>query len=88
MSRERKLKERYNMSLEQYEDLLRAQDGKCKICKILAIYQRVKLVVDHCHTTGKVRGLLCNACNRMLGYGRDNPDILRRGIEYLYENNQ
>lgn len=44
---------------------------------------RKSLALDHNHTTGQIRGLLCYRCNSMLGYGKDDPDILEKGAEYL-----
>jgi hypothetical protein len=54
------------------------QDGKCLICQ-----EAVTLVVDHCHTTGQIRGLLCNPCNTSLGHFKDDVKRLQRAIEYL-----
>ncbi len=60
--------------------MLEAQQGKCAICG----RDDVPLVVDHNHATGKVRGMLCNQCNTMIGYCRESIDILVRGAAYLY----
>ena len=79
-NRKVKLK-RYGITPEIYDDMMEAQGGKCWICE--AIPGKRPLCVDHCHNSDKVRGLLCNSCNTMLGYAYDNPEILRRGIEYL-----
>jgi hypothetical protein len=70
---------KYNITLTDYNTMLYIQDSKCLICKT---YKEV-LSVDHCHTTGKVRGLLCNHCNSMLGQAKDNIETLLAGIEYL-----
>jgi hypothetical protein len=84
------LKRYYGMSLAEYSEMYRLQDGKCAICKQPETNQdrhgnvRV-LAVDHCHATGSVRKLLCYACNSMLGQAKDNPDILIAGAEYLRE---
>src|ERR1700722_3335227 len=78
--RNEKLKHRYGITLKQYEAMLEAQEGLCAICKIKA--SRV-LHVDHCHKTNVVRGLLCNGCNRVLGFCSDNPKILRESFSYL-----
>ena len=56
-----------------------AQDGRCAICGAVS----GRLFVDHCHTTGNVRGLLCVACNNALGQFRDSVSALRRAIDYL-----
>lgn len=57
------------------------QGGKCAICPNGLAY-----AVDHCHTTGKVRGYLCSHCNLMLGHAQDNPEVLRRAAQYLEDN--
>jgi len=72
------LKSLYNLSLEDYENLLLKQDNKCQICE-----KEKKLVVDHCHNSGKVRGLLCYGCNTSLGQFKDDTSLLRRAITYL-----
>jgi len=82
-----KLKERYGISSEDRASLLAEQDNKCKICLIPeARSKRGILCVDHCHTTGEVRGLLCDLCNKALGHFRDNPALLKTGIAYITHN--
>lgn len=76
--RKRELKHDYGMTQEQYRALSEMQGGKCAICR-----RKRKLVVDHCHKTGAVRGLLCSACNLGLGNLSDNAAILRRAAAYL-----
>jgi len=76
--REWKLKSNYLMSQEEYAIMLEAQGKKCYLCK-----SSKKLVVDHDHNTGKVRGLLCDLCNRGLGYFKDNPDVLIAAAKYV-----
>jgi hypothetical protein len=70
---------RYGVSVEQYNEMLVKQDGKCAICR----REFKTLAVDHCHTTGRVRGLLCNNCNLILGLCYDDVNVLKAGIEYL-----
>ena len=74
------LKRFYNISLEEYIDMYIKQKGVCKICKTegfrLDPNSKIKLVVDHCHNTGKVRGLLCHNCNRGLGLFKDSLEFL------------
>ncbi len=79
------LKMRYGISDEQYAEMERKQNGCCAICGGLPIIGRSRryLDVDHCHETGEVRGLLCHPCNTGLGGFRDNPDRMRKAIEYL-----
>lgn len=79
------IKRRYKCSLEEYNQRLVKQNGKCKICGELhdPANKRKRLFVDHCHNSEKIRGLLCHRCNCMLGYARDNPDVLIEGAAYL-----
>ena len=81
------LKNNYGITTEDYERMLSEQDNKCKICLgsgfSMKKEHKVLLVVDHCHTTGRVRGLLCHNCNRALGLLKDKEDNLLRAIEYL-----
>lgn len=81
----RYLKKKYNLTVDQWEDMLSKQKGKCAICNVHFLDIKEKLNVDHCHTTGKVRALLCSSCNKMLGNAKDNQDILLKSIEYLKE---
>jgi hypothetical protein len=69
---------RYKITLETRMDMETKQQGKCLICK-----KQGKLVVDHCHSTQKVRGLLCNNCNVGLGAFKDNCEFLNEAITYL-----
>jgi hypothetical protein len=69
----------YGISLDDYKKMMIKQEGFCLICN-----EAKPLVVDHDHKTGKVRGLLCNNCNRALGYLKDNPNRLESAIVYLY----
>lgn len=64
--------------------MLEGQNHVCAICSRPETRGKTKyLSVDHCHTTGKVRGLLCAKCNTVLGYMNDNPDYLTKAMEYL-----
>lgn len=80
----------YGLTEEQYQALLRAQKERCAICGTDKQFRRQednrRLAVDHCHTTGKIRGLLCASCNRGLGYFADNPVFLRAAAKYLDKN--
>lgn len=76
--RDYQLKRDYGISIEQYEDLLREQGGVCA----LKHHDNIKrLVVDHCHETGKVRGILCYDCNRLMSL-LDNEDRYKAALEY------
>lgn len=78
-----KLKYNHGITLEWYNSTLAAQGGGCAICGIPVCPQWGRLSVDHCHTTGRVRGLLCNACNVSIGRFRDQPERLRKAADYL-----
>lgn len=78
------LKRTYGITLEEYEKLHRAQSGRCAICNEMDRGQRLyRLVVDHDHDSGQVRGLLCSTCNSALGLLKDNPAVIRRAADYL-----
>ena len=80
------LQRKYGISLIEKVAMARAQANKCQICGHPSETPNGgSLVVDHCHTSGAVRGLLCTNCNWMLGLARDNPDVLSRAIAYLDE---
>lgn len=89
MLRNSKLK-KYGLTIQEYDSLFKSQQGVCKICGETETKGRGKhketLAVDHCHTTGKVRGLLCSSCNRGLGFFFDSTDKLKNAIEYLNDN--
>jgi hypothetical protein len=82
-----KLKKAYGITLDQYNDMLSKQDGKCMICQSdnNGFYNNKPkaFAVDHCHTTGKIRGLLCGDCNAGIGLLKDNIDLLNNAIKYL-----
>lgn len=65
-----------------YDSLLALQGGACAICRTTNSGKRM-FHIDHCHTTGKVRGLLCSNCNVGIGNLRDNIDILKSAVAYL-----
>lgn len=72
---------RYGVTLVWYLAQYSSQQGRCAICKQPEVGQ--SLAVDHEHASGRVRSLLCAHCNRMLGYAKERPDVLRRAAEYL-----
>jgi hypothetical protein len=77
---------KYGISLIEYDALLAAQGGRCAICgRERPTRGDQMLQVDHCHRTGKVRGLLCSPCNSVLGFLEDNPLTLRAAMAYLAE---
>ena len=75
------LKINYNITLEELNEMAYMQDNKCLICE-----QEKPLVIDHSHTTGKVRGLLCNNCNRGIGMLGDSKRNLKNALKYLKDN--
>ena len=77
-----KLKLLYGISVDDYDEMLARQNGCCAICGSELIGGQ-QTHIDHNHTTGKVRALLCGHCNRMLGQAREDPEILAKAIEYL-----
>lgn len=74
----------YGITVELYDALFRRQQGKCAIC--LEPPKKSRLCVDHCHSTGKIRGLLCRTCNVGIGLLQDSEVILRRATGYLEGN--
>lgn len=81
------LKRTYNITVQDYKEMFREQKGICKICGeegfVMAKHHKTKLVVDHCHTTGKVRGLLCHKCNQALGLFQDSVKNLTTAASYI-----
>lgn len=75
------LKNKYNLTWEEYEEMFEEQNGVCAICK--GTEEGRMLAVDHNHTTGEVRGLLCGSCNRALGLFKDDPKLLEIAKEYV-----
>ena len=75
----------YGLTEQSFAELLNAQGGCCAICgqSEPGMKNSSRLYVDHCHETGLVRGLLCRACNTMLGNAKDMASVLRAGAEYL-----
>lgn len=72
----------FGLTPEEYDKLLEAQNGVCAICRGSCTTGK-RLAVDHCHESGKVRGLLCGSCNTSLGKFKDSPDLLRRAADYV-----
>lgn len=81
----RRLRNSYNLTLDEVTQMYKDQDKRCKICGNLydTISTHGGLYVDHCHSSGKVRGLLCAKCNQLLGACKDNIVILKSAIDYL-----
>lgn len=75
----------YGITLEEYDELLVLQEGICKICGTDTPGHKGRFHVDHNHKTGKIRGLLCHACNTGIGLLKDSTEILAKAIIYLEE---
>lgn len=82
------LRTKYDITWEKYHEMLEAQGARCAICHTDKPGGRGCFPVDHDHATGKVRGLLCDNCNNMLGRAKDNPATLRQGANYLEQHAQ
>lgn len=82
---EKALKRTYGITFEEYEALVALQDHKCATCHIPVTTEPgpEKGVVDHCHNTLRIRGILCNHCNKALGLVYDNVQTLQRMATYL-----
>ena len=79
------LKRKFGITLIEYDTMLAGQNGTCCICKNKCPTGR-NLAVDHDHSTGKIRGLLCLHCNRLLGNAKDSLSTLRSAVVYLEQN--
>lgn len=77
------LKRKYGITIEEYEVMLAKQNGKCAICGQVA--GKKNLAVDHCHDTLKIRGILCENCNRGIGMFKHETKRLESAISYLAE---
>lgn len=77
-NRRAKTLKRYSITVADYDIMLASQNGKCGIC-----LSETKLVVDHDHDTGAVRGLLCSECNLGLGKFKDDLDLLKMAVKYV-----
>lgn len=82
-NRKATLKRYYGITVEEYDALLVAQGGLCAICRGPQTHGRENLDVDHCHATGRIRGLLCSHCNRGIGLLGDDPERMRAAAAYL-----
>ena len=80
-----KLRHKYGITRAEYEAMCLAQDNLCAICRRPNNTKNKKLVVDHCHQTGRVRGVLCDDCNQGIGRLGDSYANVLRAVEYLYD---
>ena len=80
------IKKKYGLSSQDFDMMMNSQNNSCDICGThIKDYGKDKFDIDHDHTTGKVRALLCGQCNTSLGLAKDDQVILMRMIEYLEE---
>jgi len=75
------LKRDYGLTKEGYLEMFKSQNGVCAIC--CNPEKKKRLAVDHCHNTGKIRGLLCARCNTSIGRFNDDVELLQKAIDYL-----
>jgi hypothetical protein len=84
-----KMYRKYGITIEEYDAMYADQNGVCAICnqpESLMLRGAIKrLAIDHCHETGKIRGLLCFSCNTALGSFKDDPAIITAALSYLRE---
>lgn len=80
----RKIEKSYGINKKRYTEMFNEQGGRCKICLKHQTEFNKNLSIDHCHTSGVVRGLLCSFCNTGLGMFKDNLEIIESAKKYLY----
>ena len=76
-------KHKYNITIEEYQELFNKQQGCCAICGKHQLEFKRPLSVEHCHITNKVRGLCCQNCNTIIGHAHDDIIVLQKAIKYL-----
>ena len=84
--RDKYLRRTYNITEKDYDNMIKAQSGLCLICENHKNGKHKYFAVDHCHISGKVRGLLCNTCNAGIGMLKDSIPNLKRAMKYLFDN--
>ena len=90
LDRAKNLKKKYGITLDDYEEILKSQDGKCGICKSPESGNKNNgmFCVDHDHNINEVRGLLCNKCNSAIGLLGDNLESVKAAVKYLEDTNK
>ena len=85
--KERRYNSKYGIDFQRYDEILEIQDGVCAICKGEDFGRKglERFLVDHCHDTDKVRGLVCNNCNSLIGFSREDTTLIQNAIKYLNE---
>ena len=76
-------KQNINITFEEYTKLLNSTNNSCEICNTHEDQLGIKLSVDHDHTTGKIRGLLCSKCNTAISFLQDDPVIIKAALNYI-----
>lgn len=84
-ARRRYLKRMHGITLKDYNTLFSNQNGCCAICGLHQCELNLPICIDHCHETGQIRGLLCDNCNKGIGFLQDNREFLHKAITYLEE---
>jgi hypothetical protein len=82
-ARDWELRKKYGITLDRWLEMIAAADGRCEICD-----REGDLCVDHCHETGKVRGVLCRGCNAAIGRLGDTAERVERALNYLKRNTE
>ncbi|MCI0557356.1 MAG: endonuclease VII domain-containing protein [Nitrososphaera sp.] len=86
--RERNYRKQYGLGIADYEKLLDDQGRRCAICKTDTPGGRGRFHVDHCHDSGKVRAILCHACNTGIGYLKHDCTIMLAALKYIARHEQ
>jgi hypothetical protein len=81
--RDKRISKNHDIPIGTYDRMLADQKGVCAICGRSDNPGMTRLAIDHCHTTKKIRGLLCTCCNQAIGQLKDSPELLRRAADYL-----
>jgi len=82
------LKYKYGITLQDFHNMVAAQNNLCYICSSELDFVTLgakAACIDHCHTSGKVRKILCRNCNTALGHAKESVTILKRMIDYIEE---
>lgn len=89
-ARKSHLKTKYGITPAQFDEMLRNQNGRCAICmdEVAGDSRGFRPHIDHCHSTGRVRGILCSRCNKGIGSLRDDAEIVQRALSYLMEHKE
>jgi hypothetical protein len=84
-NKNRHYKIKYGISVDEFHELIKSQNNNCVLCgnEFVLSHKNTKPHLDHCHETNTVRGALCNYCNLMIGYAKDNRSTLANAIAYL-----